>query len=154
MKLKSSLFALLYGISAYSADYSTYFEKYGNAYDIPPQLLWGVAKHESGLDPLAVNKNTNGTYDLGLMQINSIHLPMLRKKGIQARDLFNPETSIAVGAYILSDCFNRYGHNWKGLTCYNGRIEGNDYALKVMSKIKQELSTHKNKEIERVALSN
>ena len=137
-----------------AAEYGTYFEKYGNAYSIPPQLLWGVAKHESGLDPYAVNKNTNGTYDLGLMQINSIHLPMLRKKGIEAKALFNPETNIAVGAYILSDCFNRFGHNWKGLTCYNGRIEGNDYALKVMSKIKQELSTHKNKEIERVALSN
>lgn len=125
-----------------SDEYENLFEKYGNAYDIPPQLLWGVAKHESDLDPLTVSKNKNGTYDLGLMQINSIHLPMLRKKGIQARDLFNPETSIAVGAYILSDCFKRYGQNWKGLTCYNGRIEGNDYAFKVLKKIYGELSVN------------
>ena len=120
---------------AHAEQNDTLFLKYGKAYDILPQILWGIAKVESDLNPYAVNKNTNGTYDIGLMQINSIHLPMLKKQGITARDLFNPETSIAVGAYILSQCFDKHGRNWKGLTCYNGRIENNDYAKKVLREI-------------------
>ena len=32
-----------------------------------------VAKAESGLNPLTVNKNTNGTWDRGIFQINSVH---------------------------------------------------------------------------------
>lgn len=144
--MKLALAALMIALTAQAEPNNTFFLKYGKAYDIPPQLLWGIAKAESNLDPYAVNKNTNGTYDLGLMQINTIHLPMLKKNGIMARDLFNPETSIAVGAYILSQCFDKHGRNWKGLTCYNGRIEGNDYAKKVLRGILTELKTSKKKE--------
>lgn len=43
-----------------------------------------IAKCESGLRPNAFNgSNTNGTWDAGLMQVNSIH-------GISKEDLFNP----------------------------------------------------------------
>lgn len=141
-RLNKALACFCFCVAAYGSDYGNLFEKYGKIYNLPPQLLWGIAKQESGLDPIAVNKNSNGTYDLGLMQINSVHLRMLKTKGIDARDLFYPETNIAVGAYILSDCFKRYGQNWKGLTCYNGRIEGNDYAFKVLKNIYGELSAN------------
>ncbi len=118
------------------------FVKYGKAYDIPPALLWGIAKQESNFNPHAVNKNKNGTYDMGLMQINSIHLKMLDKEGIKAKDLFNPETNVAVAAFILSECLKKHGNNWKGLTCYNGRIERNSYATQVLKKIAREIKKH------------
>lgn len=118
------------------------FEKYGNHYNIPSQLLWGIAKRESNFNPFAFNRNKNGTYDIGLMQINTIHLRLLNKNGIEINDLFHPETNIAVGSFILSECFQKHGLNWKGLTCYNGRIDGNDYAMKVLSGIAQEANKH------------
>lgn len=41
-----------------------------------PETAIAIANAESGLNPLAVNtKNTNGTTDYGLWQINSIHNP-------------------------------------------------------------------------------
>lgn len=119
------------------------FEKYGNRYSIPSQLLWGITKIESNFNPFAFNANTNGTYDIGLMQINTIHLRLLNENGIEINDLFHPETNIAVGSFILSQCFQKHGLNWKGLTCYNGCIEGNDYAIKVLSGIAREANKNK-----------
>lgn len=47
------------------------FEEAGNEYGVSPLLLWSIAKHESGMNPAAICRNGNGTYDYGLMQINS-----------------------------------------------------------------------------------
>jgi len=47
------------------------FEEAGSQYGISPQLLWSIAKTESNFNPRAINRNSNGTYDYGLMQINS-----------------------------------------------------------------------------------
>jgi len=44
------------------------FEEAGETYGISPLLLWGIAKTESSLDPQAINRNTNGSYDYGVMQ--------------------------------------------------------------------------------------
>ncbi|MBI2353981.1 MAG: transglycosylase SLT domain-containing protein [Deltaproteobacteria bacterium] len=43
------------------------FEEAGRAYGVSPQLLLGIARVESSLNPAAVNRNTNGSTDLGLM---------------------------------------------------------------------------------------
>ncbi len=46
----------------------------------------------------------NGTRDIGLMQINSIHLPRLLKLGVtEERLLSEPCLSVEVGASILAD---------------------------------------------------
>jgi len=131
-------------IQGMCASDETFFETYGKRYGVPSQLLWGIAKVESHFNPHAIHKNLNGTYDLGLMQINTVHLKKLKhygieakdllwaNYGIEAKDLLWAKTSVAVGAYLLSECFKQHGHNWKGLTCYNGRIEKNAYALRVL----------------------
>lgn len=56
------------------------------------KLLKAIAITESGLNPKAINNNSNGTSDYGLMQINSIHLR--RFKDITKEDLFNPSINI------------------------------------------------------------
>ena len=52
-------------------------------YDIEPELLQAIAAVESGNRADAINTtNSNGTRDIGLMQINSIHLPACSSRAL------------------------------------------------------------------------
>jgi len=89
-------------------------------YNIDPLLLYAIAKVESSLDPTAINHNRNGTVDIGLMQINSSHLPQLAKVGITRRRLVEePCTSIMAGAQILAGLIGRHGYTWTAVGAYN-----------------------------------
>jgi hypothetical protein len=91
-----------------------------------------LTKVESNLNPKALAKNRNGSLDIGLMQINSVHLPFLKKYGIEKDDLFNPKINIHVGAWVLRGCVNKHGENYKALNCYNGKVHNNNYYQKVL----------------------
>ena len=136
IKIKSLFFLLLY----LNCVAENYFVEAGKKYGIDPQLLWAIAKTESQLNPNALNQNNkNGSYDIGIMQINSIHLNELwTKYGISEDDLYNPRLNIHIGAKILKDCLNKYDNNLiNGITCYNGRIENNPYGERVLDNLMQ-----------------
>ncbi|MFJ1254385.1 lytic transglycosylase domain-containing protein [Cupriavidus sp. CuC1] len=88
-------------------------------HQVSPVLLWGIAQHESGMRAYAINRNTNGSEDIGLMQINTVHLPRLAKYGITRQSLFNPCVSAYVGAWILRENMDRYGPTWDAVGAYN-----------------------------------
>lgn len=88
-------------------------------YGIPPEVLWSIAKGESNLNPNAVNKNTNGSYDFGLMQINSTWAKTLGKE--HWASLGDACTNVKTGAWILRQCIDDYGYGWKAIGCYNSR---------------------------------
>lgn len=109
------------------------WEEAGRRYDILPAYLYGIAQVESSLDPAALNARhfaKTGSYDIGLMQINSRNLKALAKHGITEADLYVPCTSIMVGAWILRQAMNRYpGDMWQAVGAYNAscsQLKGRD----------------------------
>ncbi|AKU22892.1 lytic transglycosylase domain-containing protein [Massilia sp. MB5] len=109
------------------------WEEAASWYRINPYLLYAIAKTESGLNPAAINRNKNGSYDIGLMQINSSWLPTLRKHGLEEKDLYDACISIQVGAWILSQNMQRMGVTWEAVGAYNARNPAlrTKYAMKV-----------------------
>lgn len=113
-----SLAAIL--ILALGTDASPFcFEEAGAKYGINPQILRAIAKVESNFNPAAINKNSNGSYDVGLMQINSIWAPTLGKE--RWKTLGDACSNTKTGAWILSMCMNKYGYTWKAIGCYNSQ---------------------------------
>ena len=95
------------------------WEYVGNKYGISPHLLYAIAKTESNLNPRAFNRNANGSYDVGLMQINSSWLPTLARHGITETQLYEPCVSLEVGAWILAHNIRRHGNSWTAVGAYN-----------------------------------
>ena len=113
------------------------FEEAGAEYGINPQILRAIAKVESNFNPVAVNKNTNGTYDFGLMQINTIWAPTIGKE--RWSQLGDPCTNAKTGAWILSMCMNKYGYTWKAIGCYHSQTpdKRDRYSRKVFDQLQR-----------------
>lgn len=100
-------------------------------YDFPQTLLVAIATVESSGNPHALNVNHNsGTVDAGLMQINSQHMPELARHGISERELFEPCTSIHVGAWILARAIKHFGPTWEAVGAYNAGFRPDRQALR------------------------
>ncbi len=119
------------------------WEEAAQKYGINVYLLHAIAKTESSLNPRAINRNKNGSYDIGLMQINSSWLPTLRKYGLKEEHLYDPCTSIQVGAWVLAQNMRRLGNSWDAVGAYNSskptiRLQ---YALRVYKNLPPALRT-------------
>lgn len=82
-------------------------------------LMRAIAQVESGTRTNVINPNTDGSFDIGLMQINSSWLPRLAKEGITRQSLFDPCTNAYVGAWILSENIRQFGPTWIAIGAYN-----------------------------------
>lgn len=129
------------------------WEDAASRFNIEPELLQAIAVVESGHRAPAMNHaNRNGSRDIGLMQINSIHLPRLLKQGITEDRLLNePCLSVEVGASILAEFIKRFGYNWTAVGSYNvGMGSGPErealrlqYAQKIWA-VYEQLVAHRN----------
>lgn len=90
---------------------------------IPPVVMLAVADNEGGR-PGQANRNKNGTYDIGAMQINTRYLSELQRRyGIQAKDV------AAAGCYpylVAASRVRRHidtatGDPWSAVANYHSR---------------------------------
>lgn len=112
------------------------FQDAGREYAISPVLLESLARVESNLNPRAINRNGNGSFDIGLMQINSSWMGRLNRR---AEDLLSdPCANVMAGAWVLRHCLDAYGYTWQAVGCYNARSSGKriDYAWRVFRELK------------------
>ena len=105
--------------------------------NIPPKVPLAIAKHESGLNPYAVNvagtgympdskeealeimraaEATGASYDVGLMQINNQWFSRLR---VTPESLLEPDKNIEIGVKILAGEFAKHGKNWTAVGYYH-----------------------------------
>ena len=106
---------------------------------IPPEFALSIALEENhALNPNAINKNKDGTYDGGIFQLNSSWY-----KG----DIFDPETNIRAGCQHIKTLIDdqRLNTYWGVAASYNcgiGRflsdegppLQSIDYAGRVMNR--------------------
>ena len=113
-------------------------------YAIPPQVLIGILHVEGGKIGQQV-RNTNGTYDLGPMQINTLWTKELSKKwGVsraQAQRLIRDDacTNVNVAAWIFRRNLNEAKSLPKAIEWYNSRTPhiGRAYRKKVVAAMKK-----------------
>lgn len=97
------------------------FDTAGRDARIDPDLLRAIAWQESRLNFKAIGPNPVTGYGIGLMQIDSQHLPwMASSYGIHQNQLTSDIcTNIYTGTYILALAFNKWGMTWEAVGAYN-----------------------------------
>lgn len=135
--LVSAIAGLLITANAGAASLERCFNLASQNYKIPVGLLKAIAKTETSFNPYAINVNSNKSYDMGIMQINSTWLPKLGRIGVTQVDLFDGCKNIQIGAWILASNIKQYGFNTKAIGAYNSPSPKNQeiYARKVLSNL-------------------
>jgi soluble lytic murein transglycosylase-like protein len=109
-------------------------------YQVPPAVLVGIMKAEGGEIGQQV-KNTNGSYDLGPMQINTVWIPELAENwGVNEETALrwvrdDACTNIGVSAWILRSHLNETDSLPKAIQHYHSRTPhyGQPYKERVIN---------------------
>ena len=83
-------------------------------YDIPLSLAFALANAESSFNPTAFHRNSNGSIDRGLFQLNDTSFPKLSES-----DFYDPRISAYYGMSHLRFCLNTAGNEIAALAMYN-----------------------------------
>ncbi len=95
------------------------FDEAARYQKVNPLILRAIAWQESHNTPDALHKNVNGSTDYGLMQINSIHMPVLKQYGISKETLMEPCKNVYIAAWHLRQKMNKYGNTWEAVGAYH-----------------------------------
>lgn len=88
--------------------------QYADEYSIPLSLAFALAHTESKFRINAMHKNTNGSIDRGLFQLNNASFPKLEES-----DFYDPKISARYGLAHLRFCLNTAGNDIAALAMYN-----------------------------------
>ena len=104
---------------------------YALRYDIPISLLFSIVSVESEFSPRATNKNSNGTYDYGLMSLNSRTF-----KAYSREQLYEIEMNLRLGCEYLLRLKKEYITWGEAVIHYNGLYTkgAGSYMVKVLER--------------------
>lgn len=101
-------------------------------FHLPAVMIISIMKIENGRNGMAI-KNKNGTYDLGVMQVNTSWLKTLARYGITRESLqYDPCVNVHTGAWILAKGLAQ-GDGWQGVGNYHSAtpLHNERYRMKV-----------------------
>jgi soluble lytic murein transglycosylase-like protein len=115
------------------------FDEAANYQKVNPLILRAIAWQESHNRPTAVHKNANGSTDYGVMQINSVHLPVLAQYGISRGTLREPCKNVYIAAWHLRQKMNKYGNTWAAIGAYHSETPSlrDEYARQIVAILRQ-----------------
>ncbi|WP_084455143.1 lytic transglycosylase domain-containing protein [Comamonas composti] len=112
---------LMLQAKTWAAPQADCFQEAARYHGVSAAVLRAIARVESNFQPQAVAHNRNGSTDIGMMQINSIHLDELARWGVQAAHLHQACISIYVAAWHYRRQVEHYGHTWLAVGAYHSR---------------------------------
>ncbi len=92
------------------------FAQAAQAYAVNADILRAIAWRESRFSTWKVHRNSDGTSDYGLMQINSRNLPLLHLNPHTAMD---PCANVFGAARLLHRATARFGNTWLAIGAYH-----------------------------------
>lgn len=94
-------------------------ERASSTYGVPYQDIIALMKNEGGRPGTAV-LDSNGTTDLGPLQVNTCHLPFLSRYGYHYRTLQrNGCANVMAGTWVFARCLAQTGNLLAAAACYN-----------------------------------
>jgi len=106
--------------------------KYAKDRRLDPALVTAVIERESEFNPMARNRNRDGSQDYGLMMINDKwQRERIARKKLPTNSLYHIDTSISLGTEVLRENLDRQGSLRKALQAYVG--DHPSYASEVLS---------------------
>ena len=118
---KTGLISVIAGCSILANAFC--FEEAAARHGVNAFMLGVIASHESRLKETTVVANSDGSVDMGLMGINSVHLNDLRAFGIGREQLLTGCVNVNVGAWLLSKKIKKYGNTWRAYGAYHSENE-------------------------------
>jgi soluble lytic murein transglycosylase-like protein len=109
------------------------FDRAARYQGVRVDVLRAIAMRENAHCDATISRNTNGSADIGCMQINTIHLNELRALGVFPQDLIDQCKNIYIGAWHYKRMVAKYGDNWIAVGAYNSETIKfrNKYAVEV-----------------------
>ena len=92
-------------------EYQQLVEKYAAEYGVPEQVIYATVLNQSGFSSNRVSDDGR----IGLMQLSPETfrwLTSMTKENLEAGILYDPETNIKYGAYMMSYLYTKY-NRWK-----------------------------------------
>lgn len=108
--------------------------RWAKEFNVDEKLILAIAKVESQFNKHAIS--SSGAY--GIMQVIPVwHKDkiVVAKQKLGNPEIFNIDTNIFVGTWVLRDCLNKHTTINKALLCYSGQTS--QYDVKVMQEYKK-----------------
>lgn len=101
-------------------------------HQVNPAVLRAILMVESGLNAWEVRRNNNGTLDVGMAGINSIHFQEIAKFGIAPEQLLDACVATYVAAWHLKKGMHKYGNTWFGIAAYHSATPYLNHRYQIM----------------------